>query len=687
MLEGRKPCVLVVDDEKNILEVIGKILRINNFETVLSSSAEQALELLKNKSFDILITDHLMPNKTGLELIIESKKNYPDMVKVLLTGVGNRDLYREAIIQGDIFSIVEKPFLTDLFLIEVNRAAEHHQKLSSERQERLQLREQYHTIFDKTTDLIQCVDTQGQFIYVNPAWYKTFKFDKTELSKLTTKTIVHSDYIDFCDTLLERTMKGENIGVFEYSAVTKDGSIVYFEGTATAQLQDSETIAIIFILRNITEKKIAEEEIRQRLRQEMMLSKVAKLLASTDEPFSVYYSILDIIGESINADYALLNSYNQSTASFEKITEWFRFSTISMPDITQNISLNTLPYIYKKQCDGEAVFFSDTESIPEPDRTFIISKGTKAFLFMPIKIVDKTVGSIGFVNYRSHRTWEENEILLLKAVMDILANAWRRQLEIEARKLKETEVEQSKLLVMRADRLSSLGTMTAGIIHEITQPLNAINVSAQTILYGFQRGWELDSEQAQGSLNLIIQQIRRITEIIRNMRAFARDGLPAERELDSLNVQVGRIMSLFGEQLKAHNINIELDLGTIPETIINSQQILQIILNLITNARQALDEIEKKDKLIKIRTFVEKDSVCLEVADNGPGIPESLREKIFDPFFSTKEVGKGTGLGLSISMGFANDHNGVIDFYNNEYGGASFLLKLPLSTKQSGVEN
>ena len=110
----------------------------------------------------------------------------------------------------------------------------------------------------------------------------------------------------------------------------------------------------------------------------------------------------------------------------------------------------------------------------------------------------------------------------------------------------------------------------------------------------------------------------------------------------------------------------------------NPQQVLQVILNLVTNAYHALDENDIKNKRINVSTSANEVYIILEVSDNGPGVPQDILEKIFDPFFTTKEVGKGTGLGLSISSGIVNDHNGVLDVRNNVSGGATFVMRLPL---------
>ncbi len=131
--------------------------------------------------------------------------------------------------------------------------------------------------------------------------------------------------------------------------------------------------------------------------------------------------------------------------------------------------------------------------------------------------------------------------------------------------------------------------------------------------------------------------------------------------------------------MKAQGIEFELNLGVIPDIEMNTQQILQVILNLVTNARQALDDIEREGKKITLSMHPgDNSTIVLKVIDNGPGIPADLHEKIFDPFFTTKDVGKGTGLGLSISIGIIHDHNGVLDVQSSLNEGATFIVNLPV---------
>jgi len=130
----KKPVILVVDDVKEIQFIIKAILKSMGYEVSIASNVNEALLLLEKKTYNLLITDYLMAEKTGLDLIHETKKSHPDMVTILITGSGNRNLFSEAINKGDIFSVIEKPFNSKYLQETVKRALDFHfQKLDEKK--------------------------------------------------------------------------------------------------------------------------------------------------------------------------------------------------------------------------------------------------------------------------------------------------------------------------------------------------------------------------------------------------------------------------------------------------------------------------------------------------------------------------------------------------------------------------
>jgi C4-dicarboxylate-specific signal transduction histidine kinase len=162
-------------------------------------------------------------------------------------------------------------------------------------------------------------------------------------------------------------------------------------------------------------------------------------------------------------------------------------------------------------------------------------------------------------------------------------------------------------------------------------------------------------------------------KIVKHLRTFSRAGAYEMSAID-VNQTIHDCFILVGAQLKAHNIIVDLDLcDPAPFVMGDANELEQVFLNLITNARDVLEE--KDGARITIRTRVDGDQIVAEFADNGTGVPTDIAEHIFDPFFTTKEPGKGTGLGLSISHGIIEKHQGKIALRNED--GAVFSITLP----------
>ncbi len=238
-----------------------------------------------------------------------------------------------------------------------------------------------------------------------------------------------------------------------------------------------------------------------------------------------------------------------------------------------------------------------------------------------------------------------------------------------------TEFFRARQAVAKAEqtqKLEALGQLVSGVAHELNNPLSAVIAYAQLVL----TNPELPLDERQ-SVDTILAESRRAAKIVSNLLTFARQH-QVERSLVDINTVVRDTVALRRYTLTGYNIELIVDLqASLPLLWVDNFQIQQVLLNLINNAEQALQKWEGR-RLLRITTQRDDDSVLVTVTDSGPGMPSSVIDQIFNPFFTTKEVGHGTGLGLAISDGIVREHGGRIRVESTPDSGATFIVKLPL---------
>ena len=235
-----------------------------------------------------------------------------------------------------------------------------------------------------------------------------------------------------------------------------------------------------------------------------------------------------------------------------------------------------------------------------------------------------------------------------------------------------SELERRQSQLVQAKKLSSLGTLTSGIAHELNNPLNNISTSCQIALEELD---EIDKEFLRKMLTNIEKEIARARDIVKGLLEFSRT---KEFSLEpcSIKAVVNKARQLVASQLPG-GIEIHID---IPDDLIiplDTQRMQQVFLNLFLNAIQAIPDPPGEIRVVA-RRDQEKNEAIIEVEDTGVGIDAEHLSRIFDPFFTTKEVGAGTGLGLSIVHGIIEQHNGSISVDSKKGQGTRFTIRLPM---------
>jgi len=250
----------------------------------------------------------------------------------------------------------------------------------------------------------------------------------------------------------------------------------------------------------------------------------------------------------------------------------------------------------------------------------------------------------------------------------------QRELEDAYQKLKETQEQ-----LIQSAKMAAMGQLAAGISHELNQPLTGIKGFAQAAFMDLK-----ESDPLRADLSKIIEQADRMDRIIKNVRFFARKSEFKMEELD-INQPIEDSLMLLSQQLKVHNIRVAKHFAeNLPKIKGDQNQLQQIFLNLITNAKDAIGNLNNPDGgELLIKTSLSEDKKNIEVVfqDTGCGISEENLSNVFNPFFTTKSPGGGIGLGLAIVYRIVENHQGKIEFESQEGKGTTFKITLPVYTE------
>jgi signal transduction histidine kinase len=245
------------------------------------------------------------------------------------------------------------------------------------------------------------------------------------------------------------------------------------------------------------------------------------------------------------------------------------------------------------------------------------------------------------------------------------------QVAIPVDEPRETPVaDDARVVAERMERLNALGELVSGVAHELNNPLTAILGYAQMLP-------ALDSTERNRALSTIEDEALRASRIVRNLLSFARQHRPRIEAVD-LNALLERIVDVRRYSLSVDNVEVILELGELSPVPADEYQLEQVFLNLLSNAHQAV--APAGSGTVTIRTTPMGDRVRVAVTDTGPGIPEELKARIFEPFFSTREVGRGSGMGLAIVFGVVTEHGGRVWVEQAPSGGARFVVELPTTS-------
>ncbi|MCB9026443.1 MAG: hypothetical protein H6625_09020 [Bdellovibrionaceae bacterium] len=288
-----------------------------------------------------------------------------------------------------------------------------------------------------------------------------------------------------------------------------------------------------------------------------------------------------------------------------------------------------------------------------------------------ITLIKSPKGTLGaLVTFKEENFYNINDkdrLNHLRSIADSLGILIRRQ-------QKEKIIKRQQMQLTQSAKLVALGEMAGGVAHEINTPLTVISNHIFN-LKTMQEMGVMDINILNSSLEKIDSTVQRIASIVRGLQNMSRDGSLDKMKPTSIQEIVYEAFSMCEERFKSRGV--EFIKPQIPKNLVvmcRKVEIAQVLVNLLNNASDAIENSTVKQIAIKVKDL--EDNIEISVIDSGPGVPESIQDKLFHPFFTTKAVGKGTGLGLSISHGIINHHLGEL-FYSDKSGRSEFVISLP----------
>ncbi|AMV37986.1 ATP-binding protein [Planctomyces sp. SH-PL62] len=434
----------------------------------------------------------------------------------------------------------------------------------------------------------------------------------------------------------------------------------------------------------------------------------ARVLAESDSLAEAAPRILKALGEPLDWDLGVLWRVDATADQVRCLSLWRNPATPAPEGLDEAVRAKTFgpgeSLAGRVWADRKALWLTDLDRLDGESCELchrLVAAGLRSAFGAPVMLRGECIGVLGFFSRFDRR--EEPELLDLAAILGAQIGQFNDRCQMHAR-------------VVQSEKLASLGMLSASVAHEINNPLAYVSSNLVVldrdvrtvldVLACYEPCLEsiaaarpdlaeeirrLDEEYDMGYIKANLGKIldstrqgaKRVADIVHNLRGFARADRDACSAVD-LRESISAALEMIRGRLERRGVEVIVRAEDVPAVVASPTQLNQVFLNLLVNAMQAIDAAQREHGRITVEAKVRGDQVCVEIRDNGCGMPPDVRAQIFDPFFTTKSAGEGTGLGLSITHGIVLDHGGRIEVESVPGEGACFRVVLPVSRKPAG---
>jgi len=660
LFESAKDGILILEAET------GKVVDVNPF-----------LTRLLGYSFDSLCGKHLW--EIGSFKDIAASKSAFEALQ------SNEYIrYEDLPLETKDGRLVDVEFVSNVYLVDHAKVVQCNIRDITERkkaEEALrQSEEDYRQLFEAESDAIFLIDNEtGRILQANQAACDMYGYSREE--------ILAKRNSDLSAEPEETRQITQNTPPRPDQVVTvplrwhrkKDGTVFPVEITARFFIRDGRPFHIAAI-RDITERKKAEETLRRRLALESFLADFSARCIDLPpgETDAAVNQALEGIGALTDVDRSYVFLLDDQRRTMTNTHEWCAPGIEPQKENLQDLPWDIFPWWMDKLGRFETIYIPRTADLPPEaaaEKKILEDQDIRSVLVVPIAWRQKLTGFLGFDSGRHERTWTAEDRQTLETMANTLAMVFEHQRA-------DAERERLQAQLLQAHKMEAVGRLAGGVAHDFNNMLQVILGRTEMALGEI----DLDSPLHQ-DLQEILKAAEHSADLTRQLLAFARKQTINPKVLD-LNDTVSGMLKMLRRL-----IGEDIDLAWMPghnlgKVKIDPAQIDQILANLMVNARDAIDGVGR----VTIETenvafdqaycadhpgFVPGQYVLLAVSDDGRGMDKDILDKIFEPFFTTKGVGRGTGLGLATIYGIVKQNEGFINVYSEPGQGATFRIYLP----------
>lgn len=536
--------------------------------------------------------------------------------------------------------------------------------------------EKYRTIFERSRDALILTDSNGKIMEINRAGVEILGYrNKEDLLGLTSVKELFKDPEEFYQ--FQKQAFGEGV-VTEFEVRLVGGKRGSFDALITSNVildLIGRIIGDVIIIRDITKRKKAQQQVEMRNTRLAILNAISMTISNSLDLNEVLNSTIDKIRELLESDsvriYLLDGKRNVLNLAAHKglSSEFISKSHIRHREVGTGFL-------------GQAVLACETrvvdniEASEDPYADLLVKEGLHSTAYIPLVSKGQPLGVMVVSSYSGFK-FSANYVDFLTAIGNQIGVAVDNANLYENLKRAYQKLKEAQEQVIRTEKLASLGKLAATVAHEINNPLAAVLTYTRLMMKLMSRGRFTQErlEDIARYLTIMESETARCGEIVKNLLAFSRQP-KITVEASSIEELIEKTLVLISHDLEMKNIQLVKEIEPdLPKIKCSSRHIQQALLNLLSNASEAMPEggtLTVTAKHSKSDGFVET-----VISDTGCGISEEDLKNIFEPFFTTKEEGRGVGLGLSVVHGIITRHNGSIEIESKPDEGSTFKVRLP----------